>query len=127
MGGALTEGRATRWIADAALGVNGHASARPSNVWGLGGGRLKSDRPDTETKAETALPSMISAIELLALCEQARREGGDFPAIWSTILQPHPLVIGMPQHEIEDGETLIVVALLSGETLVSSARGFRLK
>jgi hypothetical protein len=70
---------------------------------------------------------MISAIELLALCEQARREGGDFPSIWSTILQPHPLVIGMPQHEIEDGETLIVVALLSGETLVSSARGFRLK
>jgi hypothetical protein len=33
----------------------------------------------------------------------------------------------MPQHEIEDGETPIVVALLSGETLVSSARGFRLK
>jgi hypothetical protein len=73
------------------------------------------------------LPDQNSAAELLARCEAARREGRDFPTIWVTILKPHPLVFGLPRHDIDKGEALIVVALLTGEDLVSSARGLRLR
>ncbi|MEQ1819256.1 MAG: hypothetical protein ABL871_11670 [Terricaulis sp.] len=62
--------------------------------------------------------------QLLALCNEARRAGRDFPTIWLTLLEKHPLVAGLPRHEIRDGQTLIVVRLLNGQALSSSTRGF---
>jgi hypothetical protein len=70
---------------------------------------------------------MGSTADLLAQCERAHREGRDFPGIWTSILKAHPLVSGLPRHEIDKGEALILVALLTGEDLVSSRRGFWLR
>lgn len=70
---------------------------------------------------------MSGAAGLLAQCELARREGRDFPTIWISILKTHPLVRGLPRHEIEEGEPLIIVPLLGGQDLVSSVRGFRIR
>lgn len=66
-----------------------------------------------------------AALDLLHQCELARGRGSDFPTIWLTILKAHPLVTGLPGHEVRDGEALIVVRLLTGERLASSPHGFR--
>lgn len=66
-----------------------------------------------------------AALDLLHQCEQARGCGSDFPTIWRTILKVHPLVTGLPGHEVRDGEALIVVRLLTGQRLASSSSGFR--
>lgn len=70
--------------------------------------------------------SDASALELLRQCEEARVAGRDFPTIWSTILKRHPLVKGLPGHEIREGEALIVVHLLTGQRLASATGGFLL-
>ncbi|WP_395646688.1 hypothetical protein [Terricaulis sp.] len=64
------------------------------------------------------------ATQLLAHCEAARRRGDDFPTIWHSILRGHPLVRGLPTHQIQDGEAVIVVRLMNGQSLHSSLRGF---
>lgn len=67
------------------------------------------------------------AEKLLARCEEARQRGDDFPTIWHGILKGHPLVLGLPQHQIQDQEALIVVNLINGQRLLSSSqRGFTL-
>ena len=66
-----------------------------------------------------------SAADLLKRCEQAHSDGRDFPTIWHGILKPHPLVTGLPMHEIQDGKSFIVVRLLTGHRLASSPEGFR--
>lgn len=66
-----------------------------------------------------------AALDLLHQCELARGRGSDFPTIWLTILRTHPLVTGLPGHEVRNGEALIVVRLLTGEKLASSPLGFR--
>ncbi|MBL8547845.1 MAG: hypothetical protein JNL81_15370 [Hyphomonadaceae bacterium] len=66
-----------------------------------------------------------SAVDLLGQCEQARTAGRDFPTIWNTILKRHPLVRGLPGHEVRDGQALIVVQLFSGQKLACSTQGFR--
>ena len=38
----------------------------------------------------------------------------------------HPLVIGLPSHEIRDGAPLMVIQLWTGQKLVSSTSGFEL-
>lgn len=65
--------------------------------------------------------------QLLEACEQAHREGRDFPTIWRTILRPHRLVQGLPGQEVVDGETRIVISLSSGQELLSNTRGFALR
>lgn len=65
-----------------------------------------------------------SALDLLRQCERAHAAGHDFPTIWNTILKRHPLVRGMPGHEVRGGDAFIVVQLLSGQKLASSTRGF---
>jgi hypothetical protein len=67
-----------------------------------------------------------SALGLLRQCEEARAAGRDFPTIWNTLLKRHPLVRGMPGHEVRGGEAFIVVQLLSGQKLASSTRRFSL-
>ncbi|MEZ5996810.1 MAG: hypothetical protein U1E03_04025 [Hyphomonadaceae bacterium] len=67
-----------------------------------------------------------SALDLLRQCEEAHAAGRDFPTIWNTLLKRHPLVRGIPGHEVRSGEVLIVVQLLSGQRLASSTRGFSL-
>lgn len=66
------------------------------------------------------------ADDLLARCERARLDGKDFPTIWISILRNHPLVIGLPQHDVRDGEALIVIRLIGGRALLSFRSGFRL-
>jgi len=66
------------------------------------------------------------ASDLLRQCEQARAAGQDFPTIWNTLLKRHPLVRGMPGHEVRGGEAFVIVRLLNGQTLASSTRGFSL-
>ncbi|OQW60446.1 MAG: hypothetical protein A4S17_00710 [Proteobacteria bacterium HN_bin10] len=68
--------------------------------------------------------SDASAISLLRQCEEARGAGRDFPTSWSTILKRHPLVNGLPGHEIREREALIVVHLLTGQRLASGRQGF---
>jgi hypothetical protein len=46
--------------------------------------------------------------------------------VWNTILKRHPLVGGLPGHEIRGGEALIVVQLRTGQRLASSSLGFSL-
>lgn len=65
--------------------------------------------------------------DLLALCVEARSEGRDFPTIWATILRSHPLVTGLPRHEVRGGEAIIVIRLLTRRTLLSSIDRFWLE
>lgn len=64
--------------------------------------------------------------QLLEACQRAHRERADFPTIWSTILRPSRLVIGLPGHEVVDGEARIVVSLSTGQKLLSRRSGFAL-
>ncbi len=64
--------------------------------------------------------------QLLHACQRAHRDRTDFPTIWHTILRPNPLVIGLPGHEVVDGEAHIVIGLSTGQKLVSRRSGFSL-
>lgn len=66
------------------------------------------------------------AADLLRRCREAQASGSDFPTIWRSILKTHPLVIGLPSHEIRDGAPLMVIQLWTGQKLASSAKGFEL-
>lgn len=61
---------------------------------------------------------------LVEACERARRAGKDFPTVWREILRPHPLVIGLPGHEVVDGEARILIALRTGQKIGSTIRGY---
>jgi hypothetical protein len=63
---------------------------------------------------------------LLRACEAAQKDGMDFPSLWRTIITRHALVVGLPAHRVANGEAQIVVTLLTGQKLISSARGFSL-
>lgn len=58
--------------------------------------------------------------QLIAACESARREGKDFPTVWRTILKPSQLVVGLPGHEIREGEARIVVSLTTGQSIYAA-------
>jgi hypothetical protein len=68
-----------------------------------------------------------SAENLVALCERARLEGADFPTVWRRVLRPSPLVIGLPTHDIERGKTRIVVALKTGQKIISTLSAYALQ
>lgn len=65
--------------------------------------------------------------ELLQSCIRERDRGADFPTIWRTVLRPNSLVIGLPGHEVVDGEACIVVNLTTGRQLLVRAHGFSLR
>jgi hypothetical protein len=67
-----------------------------------------------------------SSEDLLRACEAAHSAGSDFPTVWNALLKRHPLVIGLPMHESANGEARIVIRLITGQKLLSSARGFSL-
>ena len=67
-----------------------------------------------------------STADLLCRCREAQASGSDFPTIWRSFLKTHPLVIGLPSHEIRDGAPLMVIQLWTGQKLVSSTSGFEL-
>ena len=64
--------------------------------------------------------------QLLEACRRAQREGHDFPTIWRSVLRPNRLVIGLPGHEIINGEACIVISLSNGRRLLSRANAFDL-
>jgi hypothetical protein len=66
-----------------------------------------------------------NAKDLVAACEKARTAGKDFPTIWRTILQPDPLVISLPTHDIRKGKPHILISLANGQTLLSTHNGYR--
>lgn len=67
-----------------------------------------------------------SSEDLLRACQAAHGAGKDFPTVWNTLLKRHPLVIGLPEHEIANGEARIVIRLVTGQRILSAARGFSL-
>ncbi len=56
--------------------------------------------------------------ELLLACENASREGADFPTVWDTVLRRHPLVIGPPVQIHHDDQPHLEIPLLTGRRLV---------
>ncbi|TCT12423.1 hypothetical protein EDC22_102108 [Tepidamorphus gemmatus] len=68
------------------------------------------------------------APDLVAACEAARAEGLAFPAVWTHLLQFHPLVAGIPTHRIdEDGRAITEVALINGRRIVLNGSGYVLE
>ncbi len=68
------------------------------------------------------------ARDLVAACEAARRAGMAFPAVWTQVLQLHPLVAGIPAHRIDaEGRAVTEVALISGRRIVLNGKGYTLE
>lgn len=62
--------------------------------------------------------------ELYQICCDARRRGLDFPTIWRAILEPHPLVRGVPVQVMDEDEPMLEVLLHSGHMLRFGRSGF---
>lgn len=55
--------------------------------------------------------------ELLEACNQARRDGADFPSIWWQIQEPHPLVLGIPTQTMDNDGPALDICLQTGQRL----------
>lgn len=55
---------------------------------------------------------------LLQSCNDAMRDGVDFPTLWHTVIKPHPAVVGVPVQRLEGNRTYLEVPLLRGDWLV---------
>lgn len=55
--------------------------------------------------------------QLLDTCNRLRQQGHDFPTIWREIIEPHPLVAGIPVQAMEDAQPVLDIRLRTGETL----------
>ena len=60
---------------------------------------------------------MSSVDQLLARCNQAQKEGKDFPAVWNGILRGHPLILGLPIQVMIDQTPQLKIQLLNGQFL----------
>ena len=67
-----------------------------------------------------------TADELLAICQAARKAGGDFPAIWQDILKRHPFVGGMPVQFSFGDKPALSIQLMDGRHLFFGEDGFSL-
>ncbi len=56
--------------------------------------------------------------DLVRRCIAARNSGASFPTIWRTVLQPDPLVGGLPKQTHSDGRVQMTVQLNTGERLI---------
>ena len=63
-------------------------------------------------------PSKEQANDLLRRCEDMRRDGRDFSALWYGLLKGHPLVTGTPSQQIEKDRSVFEIRLTTGERLV---------
>lgn len=54
-------------------------------------------------------------------CAELIRKVGDFPIVWSTLLQRHTLVDGTPRQRLERDRSLLGIPLVTGEELVFDA------
>jgi hypothetical protein len=59
-----------------------------------------------------------TSIDLARNCNEAMRNGVDFPTLWHMIIKPHPTVIGVPVQRLDGNRTYLEVPLLRGDWLV---------
>jgi hypothetical protein len=65
--------------------------------------------------------------DLLQQCITVRAKGADFPTIWKTVLQPNPLVAGLPVQKANRERAWLEIPLTTGHRLVhDSENGFQL-
>lgn len=64
--------------------------------------------------------------ELFETCARAKDNGDDFPTIWRQILEPHPLVTGLPRQALDGDTPVLDVRLRTGQTLRFRTFGFHL-
>jgi hypothetical protein len=66
--------------------------------------------------------------DLVKRCIAARNAQADFPTVWKTVLQSHPLVASIPVHMINDGRAQLEVRLITGHRLIydPDANGYSL-
>ena len=71
---------------------------------------------------------MQTSDDLLRMCADAMRKGGDFPTIWQNLLRGHRLVLGVPEQKMTDGRAQLHVRLMTGQSLVfdSDSKAFSL-
>jgi hypothetical protein len=69
------------------------------------------------------------AIELARLCTDTVRNGITFPTVWSTVLNGHPLVEGIPRHRFSGNPNLLVIPLVTRQQLEydADAKEFRVR
>jgi hypothetical protein len=67
------------------------------------------------------------ASDLARHCIELVRKGNDFTTVWSTLLEDHILVGGIPREKLELNRTLSRIPLVTGELLVfdSDVKEFR--
>jgi hypothetical protein len=65
--------------------------------------------------------------DLAAFCTELMRKGEDFPTVWTSVLNSHALVNGLPESKLEDKRPVLVIKLITGERLVfdSESKKFR--
>ena len=54
---------------------------------------------------------------LLDACNAARRQGADFPSIWWQIIEPHPMVAGLPVQQLDGDQPVLDIPLRTGQRL----------
>jgi len=67
--------------------------------------------------------------DLLRRCDDAMRNGVDFPTLWHTTIKPHPAVAGVPVQRWNGERTYLEIPLLRGDCLIvdAEARTVRLR
>jgi nucleoside permease NupC len=63
---------------------------------------------------------------LVRACNSERDKRTDFPTIWTTILKPHPFVVGLPVQERSESGPVLRIPLLTGRFLVFDGSAFSL-
>jgi hypothetical protein len=56
--------------------------------------------------------------DLVQRCNEALRNGVDFPTLWHTVIKPHPSVVGVPVQRLDGNRTYLEIPLLRGDWLV---------
>jgi len=56
--------------------------------------------------------------DLLQRCNEAMRDGVDFPTLWHAVIKPHPSVVGVPVQRVDGNRTYLEIPLLRGDWLV---------
>jgi hypothetical protein len=66
---------------------------------------------------------------LLRSCNDALRNGADFPTVWQTIMRPHWLVRGLPEQHLDGDRSLLRIRLATGQSLMfdSAAKRFSIE
>jgi len=64
-----------------------------------------------------------NAQDLLKKCNDALRNGVDFPTLWHSVIKPHPAVAGVPIQRLDDDRTYLEIPLLRGDCLVVDTGG----